>query len=97
MVGAINGDATKTGCLEANGWSNWFARPSATCDMASSLLNIPEFVGQDLDGLELRVTWHYQADATDLEGLSVNMNTTPPSIGPVSIPLKVPVAVLATE
>ncbi len=97
MVGAINGDATKTGCLEANGWSNWFARPSATCDMASNLLNIPEFVDQDLDGLELRVTWHYQADATDLEGLSVNMNTTPPSIGPVSIPLKVPVAVLATE
>ncbi len=97
MVGAMNGDATKTGCLEdaVNGWSNWFARPSATHDTATSLLT--PFADQDLDGLELRVTWHYQADATDLEGLSVNMNTTPPSIGPVSIPLKVPVAVLATE
>ena len=97
MVGAMNGDATKTGCLEdtVNGWSNWFARPSATHDTATSLLT--PFADQDLDGLELRVTWHYQDDATDLEGLSVNMNTTPPSIGPVSIPLKVPVAVLATE
>jgi hypothetical protein len=105
MAGALNGDDTVAGALRfrdstragpGTGFSDWLARPPFDDITASRWLE--DLIEADLDGLEIRASWHYRTVAHDLPALLAHMNTVPPHIArPVSITVVTPTVVVGTD
>lgn len=106
MAGTVNGSATADGALEAQGFNNWFKRDpdnipftnTATVTVTNLTNLFNDFGNNEVDGMEVRVTWHYKASSTyrTLDEIAEAMNRAPVIQG-VSMTCHAPACVVGVE